>query len=57
MPRTKGSKNRLKTNNDYASLNTEITSIQYGSHWCQALLNFYKHINSYLQTEYKVIDL
>ena len=27
------------------------------SHWCQALLNFYKHINSYLQTEYKVIDL
>lgn len=25
--------------------------------WCQALLNFYKHINSYLQTEYKVIDL
>ena len=39
MPRTKGSKNRLKTNNDYASqiaekqetiasLNTEIASIQ-----------------------------
>ena len=27
------------------------------THWCQALLNFHKHINSYLQTEHKVIDL
>ena len=26
-------------------------------HWCQAPLNFHKHINSYLQTEHKVIDL
>ena len=27
------------------------------THWCQAPLNFHKHINSYLQTEHKVIDL
>ena len=28
-----------------------------GPHWCQVPLNFHKHINSYLQTEHKVIDL
>ena len=27
------------------------------AHWCQVPLNFHKHINPYLQTKHKVIDL
>lgn len=46
---------------EYDSMQRKMTmqesEIDARPHWCQAPLNFHKHINSYLQTEHKVIDL
>lgn len=67
MPRTKGSKNKPKVTKDYASqiaekqetiasLTAEIAFIQKVT-LVTGTINFYKQINSYLQTIRKVINL
>ena len=44
-------------NRDLQEYASDDKSCFLNQHWCQALLSFYKHINSYLQTEHKVIAL